>query len=263
MATIRLQIDGPPGTIPVEAFLAAARYELAILRDLDAAISGLPKGSLQWVVKDLRIGSTILDVSSKSTLPDEDFGDEVSRSIVNSINSIERDNRTPAYLSRLGMLNAKRLIDIPKHFRLNGQLSLLNVDENTSAIVSQQSTKNIEGLLSVTQKSIGSIEGRLDTVSVHTKPKFILYENRTRRAITCNFDYDKWIDAVKANLRVKVLVSGELLSNTRGETLRIQVSNIAPLSTRKIVRVEDLLGSDPNFTGFISTDEHIRRLRSV
>jgi hypothetical protein len=268
MATLRLEIGGAPGSIPVAAFLEAARHELAILRDLDRAISGSSHSSLDWIISDLRIGSAVLDAQSRPRDPSQDNGKEVSRAIVDAILSIERDNRTPAYLSPEGMRHAKGLVEIPERFHLSGQLTLIDLTDSgrvvEQATITPASRDHIRELLDAKYQSIGSVEGKLEGLNVHGKPKFTVYEHRTRRAVTCVFDYDRWIGAVKDLLRARIRVSGRVESNARGEILRVEVGDIEPLpDMSKLPRARDLYGADPDFTGGVQSDLFIRGLRSA
>jgi len=264
LATLTLRISGKPGTIPVEAFLAAAKYELAILRDLDTAISGNPKRTLDWYIRDLRIGSVEMDVESVSRVAGSDSGLTVSRSIIESINSVERENKTPAYLSESSMKNVEGLISIPKRYHIDGQVSLFSPEENMSAIITDASEQHIKELLPIRNRSIGSVEGRLENIFTHGRPRFTLYESRSRRAITCMFDYDDLISTVKGQLRSRVAVFGVTQSNSRGETLRVLVDKIEPIDEhRQFPGVADIYGIDPDFTNGMSSDEYIRSLRSA
>ena len=63
MATLRVRLQGDLGNITLDALITALRETQAILEELDTAISGEKKGSLDWVVAGLREGSAELAIS--------------------------------------------------------------------------------------------------------------------------------------------------------------------------------------------------------
>src|SRR5881396_2159232 len=110
MATLKLEIQGRPGTISLRTFAAVISNSFRILDDLDSGISRQPNGSLNWVVKDLFVHSLGLLIQPRSKLSDKDFGPEVAKAFVSGLDQIEREGTTPPYLSEEGMDSVRRLL---------------------------------------------------------------------------------------------------------------------------------------------------------
>ena len=230
-----------------------------MLEDLDSAISGESRGTLDWVISDLSMGSLVVELKSISRLEDRNVGPRVAVEFVRGLYQIEHEGTTPAYLSESGMQSARHLL---KTFGKNGASGLVVAYQTERVELSARATANIDPLLKATARSIGSVEGRLETISVHRKPKFIIYHDRTRKAVTCRFDLDKWLEKVKEFLGQRVNVTGVIHSNSRGEPLRVELEHIRPLrENSSLPSTAELGGSDPDFTGPLTTEEFIRSIR--
>jgi len=122
------------------------------------------------------------------------------------------------------------------------------------AVVSEERTNTL-------RTSIGSVEGRLDMISLHGKPQFTIYSTLTDSAITCTFDKEEiFVDAREA-LGHRVNVSGLVLSNAKGEPLRVQVERLRKLCNSSDITDLDLQGRFPDFTGGLSSEDYIKQSR--
>ena len=106
---------------------------------------------------------------------------------------------------------------------------------------------------------VGSVEGRLETISVHKVNKFILYHALSNKAVTCVGNID--LETAKRALGHKVLVSGMLFINAKNEPLRVNVSAIRILGSKTLLKASELTGSEPDITGPLSTEEYVRSIR--
>lgn len=260
MATIRLKLEGEAGTIPVQAFLDAVENQVKILQDLDAAISGEPKGTLEWFVADLRRGSLEVITESRPRADYHDIGAEVSRSLITSIEQVETQGTTPPYLSDKGMKSVQRLLNTVGPSKASGLL-LASPSEGVEFTVTARAAANIKQLLPVRSHALGSVEGRVEMINIHGGSRFVVYEAHTLRAITCKFDRQNGLESVRGALGKRVNVSGIVHSNARGEPLRMDVEDIRILRDRdKLPSIESIAGIDPDFTGALSTKDYLRSL---
>ena len=129
--------------------------------------------------------------------------------------------------------------------------------------ISGRASANIDQLIRVQQHSIGSVEGRLETISIHgRRPRFIVYDALTRKAITCKFHTEPWLDKVKDALGHRVNASGEVHYNIKGEPLRVELQGLRILREKhELPTTARLSGSAPHLTGDETTDEYLRRVR--
>lgn len=260
MATLRVVVEGELGSITAKAFVVAVQNSLSILRDYDIALSGERRGSLDWVITRIDSGSARLEIEPRSRLEEKNVGLEVVHSFVNGWRQIEQGGTTPAYLSPKAMGQVK---DIVKLIGKEGTTGFIISSQSEEVEITPKSTVHVERLLRVRHHSIGSVEGRIETVSIHRRDYFMLYHARTRKAIMCTVPKGKVRELVPTDiLGTRVIVFGILHSNDLGEVLRINVERIRQLGTGKeLPSYTTLGGSDPAFTGDLATEEFVRSIR--
>jgi hypothetical protein len=80
--------------------------------------------------------------------------------------------------------------------------------------------------------------------------------------VNCHFEQEGIIEKVLQSLGNMVIVSGEIFSNAKGEPVKVAVSGFGLIEgTGRIPTVAELTGSDPDFTGGLSTEDYIRSIR--
>lgn len=259
MATLRLEVRGERRDITVRGFLSALENWIRILGDLDSAISGEPQGSLDWFVRDLAMGSLSVEIESRSRIEDKNYGPDVADAFFTGVEHIEREGTSPPYLSEPGMERMRRLVRL---IGREGTSGLLVTHHSQVVEISARASANIDQLMRVQQRSIGSVEGKLETISVHGKPRFIVYHDLTRKAITCKFDSGRWLEPVKEALGRRVNVAGLVHYNAKGEPLRVELENLRMLRKQEeLPKAEEIGGIDRDFTGGLTTKEYMRRIR--
>lgn len=260
LATVRLKLEGEPKSIPLRVFLTAIQNELKILSDLDTAISGEPNGTLDWFVTEMRVASLEVVTESRPKSDYRDIGPEVSKGIVASLEEIENRGATPPYLSHTGMQSVKRLLGTVGKGKASGLL-MASPSENVQISVTSKASENVRQLLPIRYHSLGSVEGKIEMINIHGGSRFVVYDARTRRAITCKFDSKVWMDLVKNALGRRVNISGMVHANTRGEPLRVDIDDIRVLrSKEELPSIDDIAGIDPDFTGNRSTADYLRSM---
>ena len=260
MATLRLRITGEPRNISVHGFLSAIDNWLKILADLDSAISREPQGSLDWFVTDLSKGSLTVEVESRSRLEEKNVGPEVADAFVTGIEQIESKGASPPYLSEVGMQKMRQLVRLVGREGTSG-FEVTHLEQTVE--ISGRASANIDQLIRVQQHSIGSVEGRLETISIHgRRPRFIVYDALTRKAITCKFGTEPWLEKVKDALGRRVNASGEVHYNVKAEPLRVELQGLRILREKEeLPRTTEVSGSAPDLTGAETTAGYLRRIR--
>lgn len=261
MAQLRLTLEGKVGEISLKSLATAVSSSLRILSVLDAAMSEDNQGELTWVVSGLHEGSLVIEVESRSLVEERDLGPEVARAFLDGLRRIERDGASPPYLSERGLVSARRLV---KLVGSDGTLGLKVSDLHETVVITTHAGANVDQLARIRHRAIGSIEGRLDVISVHGRtPRFIVYLSSTCKAVTCQLDPAQ-LDAAKAALGRRVYVAGVVLSNARGEPVRVEAEQIRVLrSADQLPTIAELTGSDPAFTGGAGATAYLRGMRGA
>ena len=260
MATLRLQIKGQKGRISLLTFLTATASTLRMLEELDLAISGVPKGSLEWFVTDLSMGSLTVQMDSRSRFMEKRYDSDVTEAFLGAMRLIEGQGGVPPYLSEFGMRQARKLVRVIGHDGADG-LSVQALNQTVE--VTERASEGVAVLTRIRRRAIGSVEGKLETISIHGgRPRFIAYHSRTHKAITCKITSDTLLSEAKEALGRRVRALGTVSSNAMGEPLRVEVKDIHVLRRdEELPHREQIRGSAPGMTGDLTTEEFIRSIR--
>lgn len=258
MAVLRIDIAGNPKTIPFRTVLQVGRNSIGMLDDLDHAFSHQPQGATEWLMHDVSMNGRLrVELSShvrklkKKELPD--VGGEVARHFVSGLRTLEKEGLTPAFLSEDGMKNAERMTSAIGHRGANRLIASV-VEQEGEAEVTHKAAENIIKLIAFSPyASIGSVEGHLEGINLHGSPKFIVYETRTKKAVTCQFGKfrEELMEKIKRSLEHRVLVSGFLYRNAKGEPGKVLLRSADDLKVfgqdLRVLPFRKLKGSDPEF----------------
>jgi hypothetical protein len=267
MADLDFEIKSPTGEVSAAIFKTAYSHALWLLEEYDSAMSGKPRGVLRWFVRKLSSDGS-LHVAFRSAVKfsrrrkdkdQADIGPKVTSSLLSGLDDIETRCVTPPYLSEMGLEKAGELT---KLIGRDGATGFRFQADDRVVDVTEQSSQNIRKLLPIRRTSIGSVEGRLEAINLHHKPRFIVYHAITRKAVTCHFVAEESMNWVKELLGRRVVVSGKLHKNVNGDTLRVTLEKLAPVDERnRFALPSDEELEDPDFANAGSTEEYIRRIR--
>jgi hypothetical protein len=257
---LQISIEGERGKISFETFAVVVHNTFDILADLDSAVSSTPQGSLQWFITDVSFGSLLIAIESKSKLPDIDYSSKVTETFVDGLAHIQRERTTPPYFSDYGLRKAQELA---KKLRKDGAKAVIihDIEREVKAMISPEVVPDLGKLINVRFQEIGSVEGRLEMISIHRVPRFTVYHAITQRSIRCKFE-PNLLDLVKEALGRRVVVSGVVYFNYRYEAVRVDLQKLMILpKEEELPSPKDLRGMAPDFTGDKTTEEYILSLR--
>jgi len=258
-----LTIEGKPGEVTLDAFVGVLRRSQLILAGLDSAISAQPRGSLEWVIRDLEISSAVAVVESRPKVPeaDERHAVVVGANFVTGLQTIDTGETLPPYFSELDLGRVRQIAGLVKK---TGSEHFKAAEENgsqRSATVSAETAAKVTHLLRPRYKTIGSVTGKLEVISIHGPAQFNVYEDRTKRAVRCRFEKERLEEVVRFMDR-RVTVTGIVHRNANGDPLRVERPEIRELEDSELPTTRDLVGLVPELTGELSAEEHVRRLRN-
>jgi hypothetical protein len=261
MSGLRLRIEGD--VIPLNSFVAIMSDTIKILHDLERAIASRQKAAIEWVIQDLSSNSPITaDIATRVVDTEllERVPDQVVDTYVSGLRTLSEEAHVPAWFSEGSLRKVQTVankvgkggVEAIKAFSLNGQVG-------EAAPVTRETAVNVASVLRPVSKAIGSIKGRLEVISLHKANRVTVYDLRTHRGIRCSFP-DTQLDEVKSALGRVVTARGVIYRNASGDPVKVETKRfeIAPES---LPTVDDLVGSDPDFTGGLTTEEYMERLR--
>jgi hypothetical protein len=263
MATVTLRVKGEKGKILFDTFLYVMNNSFDILKDLDSAISVTPNGSLDWVVTKVSFDSPLtMQITSKPKNPEQNFGVKVVNEYVKGLKILGTEERTPPYFSESSLKKVRSIVS-----RLESEgaepLEIQGNRKNNIVEFNKKMQKNTAMLIGNSYKSYGSVEGTLEMISIHGKPRFNIYDNLILRAVNCNMP-DTFREKVRENLGRRVIASGIVSYNAKDEPISVIIEDfeIIPIE-ENLPSIDEFIGSDPDFTGNMTTGEYIRSLRNV
>lgn len=261
MSDFRLKIEGKEGSIAYDAFFNVLNYWFKILNDVDLAMSGSKNGSQEWFVTKLGTGSLVLEAEAEPKQDYPDIGQQIAAASINGLYALEEEGLTPPYLSFSGIGYAKKMLKLIG----NHGIQAINLEnQSASAVLTSRASANIDLITKVKRRSIGSVEGRLETISVHRTPKFLVYHHRTNKAIACVFNQNDLLEKVKEGLGRRVIAFGEVLWNSNGEPVSVNIERLRFLGAKaELPSISEIGGSDPEFTGKLSTAEFLKEIRGA
>ena len=261
--TLDLEIQGRPGDIEVLTFERTIGSAVDLLREFDSAISGKPRGMLQWYIAKLSSnGHLLISFQSKtrSTIPVRKrisgLESAVTGSFITGFDDLENRCETPPYLSEFGLQLAGTLASVVGH-----GLSMIRFTSSDRAVeITSATSENVSKMLPIKRKAIGSVEGKLEAINLHRNPRVLVYHSITNKAVTCEFEDDAFRQRAIELLGQRVTVFGTLHKNVKGDTLRVTMERISRTEDVKLeVISEDW--HEPEFASALSTAEYLRSIR--
>jgi hypothetical protein len=230
-----------------------------MLGEIDVGLSHHPAGSTDWLIADVQRGGFVLHLVPRARIEAEEFGPQITRTFVTGMDELEHGGMSPPYLSESGLKGARQFVRLVGHEGISG-IRLAN--GGVAAELTANASANVEQLIRVGRESIGSVEGRFETISLRGKPRFVVYHAQTRKAVVCHMDGEKLLEQAKHALGRRVYMAGVVQYNLRGEPSRVNVERIRVLRERKdLPSPGQLTGIDPAYTGDFSTDGYLRSIR--
>ena len=175
---INLRLESEREGIDPDSFLGSIRNFLAILRNLDSALSHDSRGSIYWEIGNIHRGSpTVIAIVGESHRSDVDFTSDVQDLCIKGLRQLDEIAERPTDYSDATLNKVKNLASYLKPGRKR-RLESIEVysDEESNypahVRLSHRLTANITGLLETRYDSLGSVVGNLDSVTIHAGTEF-------------------------------------------------------------------------------------------
>lgn len=252
--------------------LASTAEHLASLQPLpdledqeEGRKSSRPLPRFHWVVTGIKLGS--LDIAAEpvveiddefSSLPDE-FWNSVHQYLSSNLQRLEGGSPPEEVFPSSLVKPVYRLLS---SFHKNGIGTLDFGYENHWAAQLSWERAGLHHKSAIRETSIGSIEGRIASISFAQQPQFGLRPYRGN-IVPCAFDERALLEDVTRALRRRVSVFGRIVRDGNGTPIRmptVRTIEILP-EDEDMPSVADLFGSMPEVTDGLSTADWLRRQR--
>jgi hypothetical protein len=133
--------------------------------------------------------------------------------------------------------------------------------DSHSVAVNETTLKNVREITAKKYEGVGSVLGRLETISVHSGNEIRVWDENTMRPVVCSYPAELE-EKIKANLRRRVLVSGMISYNATGQPLSCVVQDVEPYTEAdELPTIEEVSGLIDNLRGGLTLRDYIERVR--
>ena len=254
---IIITVQGETEEVSARGFVEAVSNSLEVLAELDSAISHKRTGTLRWVIGALKYESPATITLRALPLSEEvDVSAEVAQSYLGGLKLLQEGKSLPQIFSEAALNAVKRLA------RISDGVKAIKLQYKREVVrITEQLAVNIDELVSRTFESVGSVEGRLEMVTIHSQRYFRVYEPVHGRGIVCYFPAEL-LETVKRSLGARVVASGSLRSDRFGrpESITVTGFRIVP-EEEALPKASELRGLVKGMTAGEKAEEYLRKLR--
>jgi hypothetical protein len=212
---ITILLKGPSGPATLSDFASVCTSLRNSLRNVARCVAGTE--DIEFDVSDLRQSSAFIEVAPTVNGVPFELAAEVSKVFANAVDALETGQ------------SLDPRIDFRTLDALNGFSAIAKKRKAWLAIANTQLTSrfaaNLNALLQADSSSLGSISGRLETVSIHNGNRFTLYPPVEGEEVDCVFQENELENILRA-VRRNVTVYGMLhYSKRKSFPVRVDVES--------------------------------------
>ena len=241
-------------------FGACARMLSQVERDL----AGRNARQSQWQIKDTGIGSFTIELETPPSQYSRNGNDpdKIASILIDGFNCLEHQRDVPLELKEATLKEVRSVAGALKSKDIEHELLVTSDATKQMGRISHTMARQINRMLLNERITIGSVEGKLELVSIHKgNRKFNVYPSVTGKAVQCDLSLALEKEVIAA-LGQQVVVSGKIHRNLNGDPVKVTVEKLTVLPEKhQIPTLDDLMGSIPDLTGNLSTEEFIRMIR--
>lgn len=214
---LTLEIDGK---ISAAKFRQAVNAFLDLVDEVTRSMSG-PTPTLRWIVT-VESGSARLRARPEQIAKQGRRAPAVARAVEGGLRLLGRRAQRPKHFSGKALQRIRELAKVPD----GHDVTRATVRVGSSAVdVVPKTAENVETLLSPRYREIGTVEGRLQTLSDRGGVHFVIYDALTDDPVRCIVDPGQ-VDMALRAWRKRVAVTGLLRYRKDGEPISIDVEDI-------------------------------------
>jgi hypothetical protein len=257
---IRIELEGKRDFLSATAFFGVGRELLAILKNVDSALSHESAGVMVWFIESLKKESPATIVMQGELKPERhetDLVRAVHEISIDGLTSLERHAQRPKFFADSTIFHARQLAEI--HAASLERCTVIYQDRRVN--ITAHTLANVDTLLGEAYESESTIIGDLDSVTVHKGNEFRVWEEVSGNPVRCRFREDQF-EQVREALGKRVRVEGTVKSNTQGNPIAITVHRIEIYPREEdLPSIQDISGLVPDLTGRLSLKEYMKALR--
>jgi hypothetical protein len=230
---LTLYLDGP--RITAERFVRAVSAFFDLITEVAESVEGR-KRPVKWIVT-VSEGSTQVHADPLPVKPAVQVG-LIATTVLEGVRTIERSARRPPNFSDYALRRVRDLGSVADGAEV--ERALVKLDRKAVS-VRKDAVAHVDRILGVSVKDYGSIEGRLETISVRGGANLAVYDVLTDRKIECLIAPAQLEDAWLA-LGQRVIVGGLIRYRKTGEPISIEAEHMQVLSASEAISADEVYG---------------------
>ena len=199
------------------------------------------KKPISWIVK-IRKGSIVIanEPEYRKDIP-LIVSEKIFASIKQGVEALEKRAERPAFFSDKALEHLQALASIPS-LSSNGLERISIAVNNKAHVLTPHVIANVDSLLGEFSRALGSIEGKLETISERGGPKLIVYDSLTNKGVRCSTN-DEIMQKALQYFGKRGNVFGMISYDKFGTPKRIKVDTLTVLGGRETLpSILDLCG---------------------
>ncbi len=198
-----------PLKVPFNQVLVAGDHFLRLSQNVTGEVLPGHTNDITWVIEDFQEGSLDLVIRPTPVVPSLISAmPAVVHAIASGLRMVERQATRPEYFNDTALYHAKNLARLEGVQVKNGDVG----SRLTSAL-----RDNVDQIIGPEQEEWGTVEGRIESMTIHGHRRFNLYEPISGNRIECDFAHRIRTEDIGYAVDKRSAVSGIIVY--RGDTV--------------------------------------------
>lgn len=233
---VGIEISGPK--LKADKFIRAVRDFLDIIEDVATQVSK-NRNAVSWLISVESGSARILARPEVAEDKYKPLVPNIFEAIKNGAVALESHAEIPEFFSETSLEKMRDLASIVDGKRHEIDTVKIIVDDSATS-VSHHTFANVEDILGPKSTALGSVEGRLEMITLRGGYMGV-YDDLTDRRIRCDFP-SEILELIKPALGKRVSVFGVVSYRRDGEPITIRVQEFKVLSKEGLPTFDDVKG---------------------
>ncbi|WP_327047011.1 hypothetical protein OG320_03680 [Microbispora sp. NBC_01189] len=257
---LRVVVPGPVGSSDARRSFTVLERLMTLLGQIEAAEIGSSEST--WGIEKLELGSVRLTLTPNRLAENAsaDLMADLVKWTIEGFSETEERETLPRRWTSAAVETGVQLSKCLGMLESDGMTLELLADgrPQQQVVVTRRSADNLRKALNRKRTSIGSVIGKLESITLHGTFKAGLWTGTGAHRVEVLFTRDQQA-AVQSALGKRVEVSGLLVRDARDRAISVKMRQIEPLRDQD-APLTDIVGADPELTGGLEAAEHLRRM---
>ena len=244
----RLTLELGAGRVPADVFGRSVEAFLSLIREVSSSVTGR-EDAIRWFVAVAQ-GSALVHAFPEPHRAEPTAARTVIRAVQKGVGTLFKHSERPEHFTDKALNAARALAEISSGGDDGDPVPVRLVTSEHSTAFAKSTLTNVDSILGPHSEALGSIEGRIETISERRKPSFYIYDALTDRPVRCFFGKELFDDVVELfRTRQRALVYGLVKYRSDGEPVSVRVEELRAL------RAQDRLPGFAAVRGILRDDE--------